>query len=123
MNVKKKYRSKLSKAAQEVWDDFADKISDLDADLMVFVAFCTEMGKYLEATEVLNDKGMIQEAPSGYVQQRPEVSIADKALQKATYLMPRLALMAAKERDRSKTTAEKNEAKKKGNTVPFRKVN
>jgi P27 family predicted phage terminase small subunit len=50
-------------------------------DRAALAGYCQAWGRAVAAEKVLAEKGMVKETPNGYLQQRPEVSIAFKAWQ------------------------------------------
>ena len=47
-----------------------------EADMETFATYCDAYSKWKEATEFLDQHGFIFKTPSGYIQQVPQVSIA-----------------------------------------------
>lgn len=48
-------------------------------DRAALASYCQWWARWVQAEKVLQEKGLIFETPNGYVQQRPEVAIAQKA--------------------------------------------
>ena len=75
----------LSAAARVVWKQMAEKLhrthllTSIDGN--AFECYCVAVATRRKAQRVLDRKGLTFTAPSGYVQQRPEVSIARQALE------------------------------------------
>lgn|SRR5262245_8371195 len=63
-----------------------------DADRAALIALCLEWSRYLDATRQLKTKGLVVEAPSGYLMANPLIAIATKALHGCNRLWPELGL-------------------------------
>lgn len=50
-------------------------------DRAALAGYCQAWSRWREAEQVLSSHGLTFETPNGYIQQRPEVSIAQKSLQ------------------------------------------
>jgi len=50
-------------------------------DRAALASYCQAWGRAVSAEKVLAEKGLVKETPNGYLQQRPEVSIAFKSWQ------------------------------------------
>jgi P27 family predicted phage terminase small subunit len=75
--------AELTKEARAEWNRVvplleADGILAF-VDLAGLVAYCDSYGTWQRATRMLKVKGLTFKTPKGYTQQRPEVSIADRA--------------------------------------------
>jgi P27 family predicted phage terminase small subunit len=73
----------LSPFAQEEWHRTAPELERLglltQVDGAAFEAYCQSYANWKEATLLLRQEGLTFETPNGYVQQRPEVAIANNA--------------------------------------------
>jgi len=49
-------------------------------DRLALAGYCMAYARWRQANDVLTDEGLTFVTPSGYVQQRPEVAIANKSL-------------------------------------------
>ena len=85
------------------------KIIDLDtfteADLKTLEIYCISYSKWRTAEEVIIKEGLTFETPNGYVQQRPQVSIASQALKDMQSTAKELGLTSA---SRVKINKERN---------------
>lgn len=73
----------LSPFAQEEWNRTAPMIEKLglltEVDAAAFEAYCQVYANWKEATLIIRQEGLTFVTPNGYVQQRPEVAIANTA--------------------------------------------
>lgn len=74
----------LSDAAKKEWRRiakiFAEEKEFTDKDLKALEAYCTNYAKWQKCEQIIDEKGYSMEVgDNGYEQQRPEVSIANKA--------------------------------------------
>lgn len=77
-------------------------------DRGVLAAYCQAWARWVEADKVLTEKGLTFETATGYVQQRPEVSIAQKQMQLMLSAGARLGLDPAS-RSRLSVPGEKED--------------
>jgi P27 family predicted phage terminase small subunit len=74
----------LDRRARVVWRQIVPELSRLGlltvVDGEALAAYCTAASMAYNARKVLKEKGMTFKTPSGYLQQRPEVSILNKAM-------------------------------------------
>jgi len=77
--------SHLSDAAVFEWDRLARVLFDMGVLTMIdraaFAAYCQVYGRWVEAEERLQLTPLLLKAPSGYVQQSPWLSVANKQLE------------------------------------------
>ena len=75
----------LSAAAKKEWRRIAKILAEeekefTDKDLKALEAYCTNYAKWQKCEQIIDEKGYSMEVgDNGYEQQRPEVSIANKA--------------------------------------------
>ena len=74
----------LEPEAQREWERLAPALEAMGvlttADLMAFAGYCQAYARWREAEEFISKHGAIFKTPSGYVQQMPQVSIAQQNL-------------------------------------------
>ena len=74
----------LNDEAKEEWDRLADKMVNLgtltEMDMAAFAGYCQSYARWKEAEEFIEKHGTIVKTPSGYLQQVPQVSIAQTNL-------------------------------------------
>lgn len=74
----------LDRRARVVWRQIVPELARLGlltiVDGEALAAYCTAASMAYECRKVLKEKGMTFKTPSGYLQQRPEVSILNKAM-------------------------------------------
>ena len=74
----------LEPEAKKEWRRLAKKLEQLgvltEADMSVFASYCQAYARWKEAEEFITQHGSIFKTPSGYVQQVPQVSIAQQNL-------------------------------------------
>ena len=75
----------LTGEARREWERLVPELSRLGlltiVDGAALAGYCQSWADYVGAVKLLKAKGKTFESPNGYVQQRPEVSIAQKSLQ------------------------------------------
>ena len=74
----------LEDEAKAEWERLAPSLEAMGvlttADLMAFAGYCQAYARWREAEEFISRHGSIFQTPSGYVQQVPQVSIAQQNL-------------------------------------------
>ncbi|SEM69478.1 phage terminase small subunit P27 family [Palleronia pelagia] len=89
----------LSKIAQKEWRRLATPLFDAGivtlADRAALAAYCQAYGRWVEAEERLKETPPLLKAPSGYVQQSPWLSVANKQLELMGRYMGELGLTPA----------------------------
>ena len=74
----------LEPEAQREWARLAPALEAMGvlttADLMAFAGYCQAYARWREAEEFISQHGVFFKTPSGYVQQVPQVSIAQQNL-------------------------------------------
>lgn len=75
----------LTGEGRREWEQVVPELSRLGlltkVDGAALAGYCQSWADYVETTRFLKKHGRTFETPNGYVQQRPEVSIAQKSLQ------------------------------------------
>jgi P27 family predicted phage terminase small subunit len=75
----------LGATAREEWDRLAGILHGhgvlTEADRATFAAYCQSWARWVEAEEKLKETPMLIRTPSGYVQQSPWLSIANRQLE------------------------------------------
>ncbi len=75
----------LSPAAREEWDRLADTLHEMGVLTIVdragLAAYCQAYGRWVEAEEKLRETPPLVKTPSGYVQQSPWLTVANKQLE------------------------------------------
>ena len=70
----------LDEEAKREWHRLAKTMEAMgvltEADMAAFATYCDAYSKWKDATEFINQHGQIFKTPSGYIQQVPQVSIA-----------------------------------------------
>lgn len=70
----------LLPAAKVEWKRLVGPLTEMgiltQADMAVFAAYCQAYARWKEAEEFITEHGSTFETPNGYIQQRPQVSIA-----------------------------------------------
>lgn len=66
-----------------------------EKDFKTLETYCVNYAKWLKCEEILDKKGLTFETPNGYVQQRPEVSIGNKAQERLLAAAKELGLTPA----------------------------
>ena len=84
----------LEPEAKKEWKRLAPSLEAMgvltQADLTAFAGYCQAYARWKEAEEFISQHGSIFQTPSGYVQQVPQVSIAQQNL-KITPLQGKMA--------------------------------
>lgn len=79
-----RYPNWLMPEAKKEWKRLASSLKAMGvltaADLTAFVGYCQAYARWREAEEFITKHGSIFKTPSGYVQQVPQVSIAQQNL-------------------------------------------
>lgn len=104
----------LSKDAADEWRRVVPLLGAVlsKVDLAPLAMYCQSKGTWMKAQRVLNRKGLTMTTPQGYVQQRPEVAIAAKALKDWTDAARELGLTPRARRGVATTKQpEKQESK------------
>jgi P27 family predicted phage terminase small subunit len=82
----------LSEVARAEWDRVAETLHDIGVlttiDRAALAAYCQAYGRWVEAEEQMKKTPAMLKTPSGYVQQSPWLSVANKQLE----LMGRFAI-------------------------------
>lgn len=77
----------LSKSAKKEWKTVTTELIQAGLlqmiDLTALAAYCQEMGEYWDLLDDIMTNGRTFETEKGYIGQRPEVSMAGKALERA----------------------------------------
>ena len=80
----------LEPEAKKEWKRLAPSLEAMgvltQVDLTAFAGYCQAYARWREAEEFLSQHGSIFKTPSGYVQQVPQVSIAQQNLKIMPYL-------------------------------------
>jgi P27 family predicted phage terminase small subunit len=91
--------SHLCMDAREEWDRLAGTLHAMGVltlvDRAVMAAYCQSWGRWVEAEEKLKVTPTLLKSPSGYVQQSPWLSIANKQLELMSRYMTELGLTPA----------------------------
>ncbi|PKM61419.1 MAG: phage terminase small subunit P27 family [Firmicutes bacterium HGW-Firmicutes-4] len=66
-----------------------------EKDFKTLETYCVNYAKWLKCEEILDLKGLTFETPNGYVQQRPEVAIGNKAQERLLATAKELGLTPA----------------------------
>jgi P27 family predicted phage terminase small subunit len=74
----------LSKEAKKFWKKLVPMLEETEgllqiSDQTALEAFCETYSQWKEASVILKKEGMTFSTPNGYIQQRPEVAIVQKA--------------------------------------------
>jgi P27 family predicted phage terminase small subunit len=89
----------LSDLAQEEWQRIAGTLHDMGVptavDRAALAAYSQAYGRWAEAEEKLKDMPVMLKAPSGYVQQNPWLSVANKQLELMGRYMTELGITPA----------------------------
>lgn len=101
----------LSDAAKKEWRRIAKIFAEeekefTDKDLKALEAYCTNYAKWQKCEQIIDEKGYSMEVgDNGYEQQRPEVSIANKAQTEMRAWAKELGLTpAARQRMKAEST-------------------
>ena len=104
----------LSDAAEREWRRLATPLHTLGvltvADRAALAAYCQAWGRWIEAEEKLTETPTLLKTPSGYVQQSPWLSIANKQLEIMGRYMGELGLTPSS-RQRVGIAAEPDQAR------------
>ena len=75
----------LSEVAQAEWDRVAETLHEIGVltkiDRAALAAYCQSYGRWVEAEEQMKKTPAMLKTPSGYVQQSPWMSVANKQLE------------------------------------------
>ena len=89
----------LMPAAQAEWRRLAGVLQEMgvvtQVDRAALAAYCQAWGRWVEAEEKLRETPLLLKAPSGYVQQNPWLSVANKQLELMGRYMTELGLTPA----------------------------
>jgi P27 family predicted phage terminase small subunit len=89
----------LSAAARDEWQRIAEPLHDMgvitQVDRAALAAYCQSWGRWVEAEEKLRDTPLLLKAPSGYVQQSPWLSVANKQMEIMGRYMAELGITPA----------------------------
>ncbi len=89
----------LSEVAQEEWHRIAESLNKIglltQVDRTTMAAYCQCYGRWVEAEQKLKDTPSILRMPSGYIQQSPWLTIANKQLELLVKYMAELGLTPA----------------------------
>jgi P27 family predicted phage terminase small subunit len=89
----------LSEAAQTEWLRIAGTLHDMgvvtQVDRAALAAYCQSWGRWVEAEEKLRETPLLLKTPSGYVQQSPWLSVANKQLEIMGRYMAELGITPA----------------------------
>jgi P27 family predicted phage terminase small subunit len=103
----------LDKVARKEWRRLAKPMHDAGvltiADRAALAAYCQAYSRWVEAEEKLKETPMLLKTPSGYVQQSPWLSIANKQLELMNRYMSDLGLTPVARTRLAKEEADKNE--------------
>lgn len=105
--------SHLNAAAQEEWQRLAETLHCMGVLTMVdraaLAAYCQSWGRWVEAEEKLKTTPMLLKTATGYVQQSPWLSIANKQLELMARYMAEFGLTPA---SRSRIASQMQDANK-----------
>ena len=89
----------LSEAARDEWDRIAGTLHEVGVltkvDRAALAAYCQAYGRWVEAEEKMKETPLMLRTPSGYVQQSPWLSVANKQLELMGRYMVELGLTPA----------------------------
>ena len=89
----------LSDVAREEWHRIAQSLHDMGVvtqlDRAALAAYCQAYGRWVEAEEALKRTPAMLKTPSGYVQQSPWLSVANKQLELMGRFMAELGITPA----------------------------
>lgn len=75
----------LDSDAKTEWKRITKELKKLglvsNMDMVQLAILCQDYARWKQATEIINERGMTFETDKGYIAQRPEVGIANKAAQ------------------------------------------
>jgi P27 family predicted phage terminase small subunit len=66
-----------------------------EKDFKTLETYCVNYAKWLKCEEIMDQEGLTFETPNGYIQQRPEVSIGNKAQERLLAAAKELGLTPA----------------------------
>jgi P27 family predicted phage terminase small subunit len=66
-----------------------------EKDFKTLETYCVNYAKWLKCEEILDSEGLTFETPNGYIQQRPEVAIGNKAQERLLATAKELGLTPA----------------------------
>jgi|LGVF01.2.fsa_nt_gb P27 family predicted phage terminase small subunit len=66
-----------------------------EKDFKTLETYCVNYAKWLKCEEILDNEGLTFKTPNGYIQQRPEVSIGNKAQERLLAAAKELGLTPA----------------------------
>ena len=96
----------LGDVAREEWDRIAGVLHGMGVvtivDRAALAAYCQCYGRWVEAEDRLHDTPLLLKTPSGYIQQSPWLSVANKQLELMGRYMTELGITPA---SRSRVTA------------------
>lgn len=100
----------LTKAARDEWRRVARRLHNAGVltyvDRGILAAYCQAYGRWVEAEVEIERRGAVMETPSGYMQQSPWVSMANKSMEQMIRAARELGLTPA---SRSAIKVEKPE--------------
>ena len=89
----------LNRRARAIWNDLAPKLETVGVltvvDASVLAGYCAAYEEAQRLGAFLDQHGLVTEAPSGYLQQRPEVSIRNRAWDRVAKFGAELGIGAA----------------------------
>jgi len=103
----------LTDLARAEWDRIAATLHQMGVvttvDRAVLAAYCQAWGRWVEAEEKLKETPVMLKTPSGYVQQSPWLSVANKQLELMGRYMAELGITpASRSRVAAYTAAQEN---------------
>jgi P27 family predicted phage terminase small subunit len=110
----------LTDAARAEWHRLAETLNAIGVLTMVdraaLAAYCQAWGRWVEAEEKMQELPTMLKTPSGYVQQNPWLSVANKQLELMHRFMTEIGLTPAS-RSRIVAWAEAEEEREKGSIL------
>ncbi|MEO1105594.1 MAG: phage terminase small subunit P27 family [Pseudomonadota bacterium] len=107
-DAKPKCPSHLSRTAKNEWKRIAGTLHEMGVlttvDRAALAAYCQAYGRWVEAEQKLTETPPLIKTPSGYVQQSPWLSIANKQMELMGRYMAELGITPA---SRSRVAADK----------------
>ena len=89
----------LSEVARAEWDRLAEMLHEIGVltkiDRAALAAYCQSYGRWVEAEEKMKETPVMLKTPSGYVQQSPWLSVANKQLELMGRYMSELGMTPA----------------------------
>ena len=108
----------LSEVARAEWDRVAETLHEIGVltgiDRAALAAYCQAYGRWVEAEEQMKKTPAMLKTPSGYVQQSPWMSVANKQLEIMGRYMTELGMTPAA---RSRVAAQLDEARQEPVTI------